>query len=253
MFLIGKLFLLLLKPLTWIIVLFLAGLFSKNQNRKKKLIVAGFVALLVLSNPFLFRIVAKNYETKAIILKADEKYEAGILLGGFVFYNIKEKRASFNPAADRFIQTALLYKNQHISKIIIAAGNGYVAKHDFQEAVFAKEQLVRLGIPAEAIFTDPYSRNTYENALNTKKIFDSLQISGPSLLISSAMHLPRAEKLFRKQGLSVKPYPCDFITQNISNNFWDDYLLPSSKTLSDWDSFIKELTGTLIHKLQGRI
>jgi uncharacterized SAM-binding protein YcdF (DUF218 family) len=253
MFLIGKLFLVLLKPLTWIIVLLLIGILSKNQNRKKKLIVAGLVALLLLSNPFLFRIVAKNYETKAIILKADEKYEAGILLGGFVSYNIKEKRASFNSASDRLIQTALLYKKQHISKIIIAAGNGYVAKHDFQEAIYAKERLVELGIPAENIFTDPYSRNTYENAVNTKKIFDSLQISGQSLLISSAMHLPRAEKLFKKQGLSVKPYPCDFITQNISNNFWDDYLLPSSSTLSSWDSFIKELTGTLIHKLQGRI
>jgi uncharacterized SAM-binding protein YcdF (DUF218 family) len=253
MFLIGKLFLVLLKPLTWIIVLLLVGLLSKNQNRKKKLIVAGIVLLLLLSNPFLFRIVAKNYETKAITLKADEKYEAGILLGGFISYNVKEKRASFNPASDRFIQTALLYKKQHINKIIIAAGNGYIAKHNFQEAVYAKEQLVRLGIPAENIFTDPLSRNTYENALNTKKIFDSLQISGQSLLISSAMHLPRAEKLFRKQGLSVKPYACYFITQNIANNFWDDYLLPSSITLSHWDSFIKELTGIFIHKLQGRI
>ena len=93
MFLIGKLFLLLLKPLTWIIVLLLIGILSKNQNRKKKLIIAGLVSLLLLSNPFLFRIVAKNYETKATTLKADEKYEAGILLGGFVSYNIKEKRA----------------------------------------------------------------------------------------------------------------------------------------------------------------
>jgi uncharacterized SAM-binding protein YcdF (DUF218 family) len=253
MFLVGKLFLLLLKPLTWIVVLLLIGILSKNQNRKKKLIVAGLVALLVLSNPFLFRLVAKSYENRPITLKADEKYETGILLGGFVSYNIKEKRASFNPASDRFIQTALLYKNQHINKIIIAAGNGYVSKHNFQEAVYAKEHLVQLGIPAENIFADPLSRNTYENALNTKKIFDSLQISGQSLLISSAMHLPRAEKLFKKQGLSVKPYSCDFITQNIANNFWDDYLLPSSITLSNWDSLIKELAGTLIHKLQGRI
>ena len=253
MFLLGKLFLLLLKPLIWIIVLLLIGVLSKNQNRKKKLIVAAIAALIIFTNPFLFRLVARSYETPAITLTADQKFEAGILLGGFVSYNVKEKRASFNPASDRFIQTALLYKNQHIRKIIIAAGNGYVAKHDFQEAAYAKEHLVQLGIPAENIFTDPLSRNTYENALNTKKIFDSLHISGQSLLISSALHLPRAEKLFKKQGLSVKPYPCDFITQNIANNFWDDYLLPSSMTLFHWDLLIKELTGTLIHKLQGRI
>ncbi len=253
MFLIGKLFLLVLKPLMWIVVLLLVGILSKNQNRKKKLIAIALVAMVVFTNPFIFRVVAKKYETPALVLRPGQQFEAGILLGGFVSYNVKENRATFNPASDRFIQTALLYKNQHINKIIIAAGNGYVAKHDFQEAIFAKEHLVQLGVPAEAIFTDPLSRNTYENAMNTKKIFDSLQITGPSLLISSALHLPRAKKLFSKQRLSVIPYSCDFITQNISNNFWDDYLLPSSMALSHWDHLIKELTGTLVHTIQGRI
>ncbi len=37
MFLLGKLFLLLLKPLTWIIVIFLIALISKNPKRKKRL------------------------------------------------------------------------------------------------------------------------------------------------------------------------------------------------------------------------
>ncbi len=253
MFLIGKLFLLFLKPLTWIVVLFIIGIFTKNPKRKKRLILAGLIALLFFSNPFIFRLIAKSYEVQPVTLQPGQQFEAGILLGGFVSYNIKEKRAIFNPAADRFIQTALLYKKQHIQKIIIAAGNGYVAKHDFKEADYAKEQLVLLGIPAENIFTDPYSRNTYENAVNAKKICDSFHIPGKSLLISSAIHLPRAEKLFKKQGLSVQLYPCDFMTQNISNNFWDDYLLPSSNTLSDWDSLIKEWIGTLAHKIQGKI
>ncbi|HKO80048.1 MAG TPA: YdcF family protein [Chitinophagaceae bacterium] len=253
MFLIGKLFLLLLKPLTWIIVLLLIGLFNKNQRRKKKLIVAGLIALIFFSNPFFFRLVAKSYETRPVTLNPGQKFEAGILLGGFISYNIKERRATFNPASDRFIQTALLYKNNHIQKIIIAAGNGYVARHDFKEAEYAKDRLVQLGIPTENILTDPRSKNTYENAVNTKKILDSLQVRGQSLLISSAVHLPRAQKLFKKQGLTVIPYPCDFSTQNIANNFWEDYLLPSSQALSDWDSVIKEWTGILIYKIQGKI
>ena len=253
MFLIGKLFLLLLKPLTWIIVLFILGFINKNQNRKRRLMIVGLLALIFFSNPFFFRLVAKSYEIQPVILNHDQKFEAGILLGGFVSYNIKEKRPTFNTASDRFIQTALLYKNQHIQKIIIAAGNGYIAKHDFREADYAKDQLIQLGIPDEHILTDPLSRNTYENAVNTKKILDSLHIPGQSLLISSAIHLPRAQKLFKKQGISIIPYPCDFNTQNTANNFWEDYLLPSSSTLSDWDSFIKELTGIVVYKIQGKI
>ena len=252
MFLLGKLFLLLLKPLTWIIVIFLIGLISKNPTRKKRLLVTAVLLLLFFSNPFFFRILARAYEKKPVALGSNEKYEAGIVLGGFVSYNVKRNEANFNPASDRFIETALLYKKGNIGKIIIAAGNGYVVKHNFQEASFIKDRLVDLGIPQEDIFTDGLSRNTYENAVNSKKICDSLHLNGPFLLISSAMHLPRAENLFIKQKVDIRSYPCDFMTQGIANNFWEDYLLPSSLTLNNWDIFIKELVGLVIYKIIGR-
>ena len=252
MFLLGKLFLLLLKPLTWIIVIFLMALISKNPKRKKRCLLIAILLLLFFSNPFFFRILAKAYEKKPIILHSNEKYEAGIVLGGFVSYNVKTDEAYFNPASDRFIETALLYKKGNIGKIIVAAGNGYVVKHNFQEASFMKDRLVELGIRQEDIFTDGLSRNTYENAVNSKKICDSLHLNGPFLLISSAMHLPRAENLFIKQKLDIRSYPCDFMTRGIANNFWEDYLLPSSLTLNNWDIFIKELFGLVIYKIMGR-
>ncbi|HEY1872675.1 MAG TPA: YdcF family protein [Chitinophagaceae bacterium] len=252
MFLLGKLFLLLLRPLTWIVIIFLIGIVSKNPARKKRLVLAAFILLLFFSNPFFFRLLAKGYEKKAVILAQNERYQAGILLGGFVSYNIKKDKAYFSEASDRFIETALLYKTGHISKVIVSAGNGYVVKHNFQEASFAKDRLVELGITAQDIFTDGLSRNTYQNAVNTKQICDSLHLTGPFLLISSAMHLPRAEALFARQKLNVRSYPCDFITENIANNFWEDYLVPSSNTLYYWDNFIKEVSGLLIYKIIGR-
>ena len=252
MFLLGKLFLLLLKPLTWIIILFLIALVSKNLKRKKRLLVTAFLLLIFFSNPFFFRLLARAYEKKPVILGSNEKYEAGIVLGGFVSYNVKTEEAFFNPASDRFIETALLYKKGSIGKIIIAAGNGYVVKHNFQEASFIKDRLVELGIPREDIFTDGLSRNTYENAVNSKRICDSLHLSGPFLLISSAMHLPRAENLFIKQELHIRSYPCDFMTKNIANNFWEDYLLPSSLMINNWDIFIKELCGLVIYRIMGK-
>lgn len=210
MFLLGKLFLLLLKPLTWIIILFLIALVSKNLKRKKRLLVTAFLLLIFFSNPFFFRLLARTYEKKPIVLGSNEKYEAGIVLGGFVSYNVKTEEAFFNPASDRFIETALLYKKGSIRKIIIAAGNGYVVKHNFQEASFIKDRLVELGISREDIFADGLSRNTYENAVNSKRICDSLHLSGPILLISSAMHLPRAEKLVYKTGTAYSLFSMRF-------------------------------------------
>jgi uncharacterized SAM-binding protein YcdF (DUF218 family) len=252
MFLLGKLFLLLLKPLTWILILFMIALLTKNLKRRKRLLLTAFFLLLFVSNPFFFRLLARTYEKKPVILRSNEKYEAGIVLGGFVSYNVKTEEAFFNPASDRFIETALLYKKGNIGKIIVAAGNGYVVKHNFQEASFIKDRLVELGIPREDILTDALSRNTYENAINSKKICDSIHLSGPFLLISSAMHLPRAENLFIKQKLDIRSYPCDFMTKNIANNFWEDYLLPSSLTINNWDIFIKELFGLVIYKIMGK-
>jgi len=252
MFLLGKIFLLLLKPLTWIIVLFLVALLSKNLKRKKRLLVGAFALLIFFSNPFFFRLFAGAYEKKPVILNANEKYQAGIVLGGFVSYNVRTEEAFFNPASDRFIETALLYKRGSIGKVIVAAGKGYIVKHNFQEASFIRDRLVELGIPAENILTDGLSRNTYENAVNSKKICDSLHLGGPFLLVSSAMHLPRAENLFIKQKLAIRSYPCDFMTKNIANNLWEDYLLPSSLTINNWDIFIKEISGLVIYKVMGR-
>jgi len=252
MFLLGKLFLLLLKPLTWIIVVFLISIVSKSPKRKKRYLITAFLLLIFFSNPFFFRLVAKAYEKKPVTLTTNDRYQAGIVLGGFVSYNVKTGEAYFNPASDRFIETALLYKKGNIGKIIVAAGNGYVVKHKFQEASFIKDRLVEMGIPAENIVMDGLSRNTYENAVNSKRICDSLHLSGPFVLISSAMHLPRAENLFIKQRLTIRSYPCDFITKNLANNFWEDYLLPSSLTMNNWDIFIKELCGLLIYSIIGK-
>jgi uncharacterized SAM-binding protein YcdF (DUF218 family) len=216
-------------------------------------VIAGScLLLLVFSNPALFRFAAAAYETKQVSLKATDKFEAGIVLGGFVSYDVDRHRADFNPACDRFIQTALLYKTGHIGRIIVSAGNGYLTDNNFSEAGYVKGRLMELGIPASDISTDSQSRNTYENALFSKKICDSLHLRGPFLLISSALHLPRSRRVFSKANIDVRLYPCDYISQNVHNNLWEDYLVPSAFALSGWDVLTKEMTGLLIYRVLGR-
>jgi uncharacterized SAM-binding protein YcdF (DUF218 family) len=210
------------------------------------------ILLLFFTNPFIIRQIISTYEAKPLQLAPTARYNAGIVLGGFVSYNKSDDKGYFNPASDRFIQTALLYKQGHIQKIIVAAGNGYIVKHDFKEALFIKQHLVELGIPAEDILTDAASRNTLENAINSKKIIDSARLQGPFLLISSAMHLPRAKNVFQKQGITVIPFPCDFDSKNVGNNLIEDDLLPSGLALNKWDNFIKEMAGITVYKITGK-
>ncbi|GAC1417468.1 MAG: hypothetical protein NVSMB67_03530 [Flavisolibacter sp.] len=197
------------------------------------------------------RNLIQSYQAKQDQPLAASSYTAGIVLGGFVSYNLKEDKGYFNAASDRFIQTALLYKTGRIGKIIIAAGNGYLVKHTFNEAAFIKQTLKNIGIPDSVVFTDPDSRNTLENAINSKRIIDSIHLSGPFLLISSALHLPRALHVFRKKGMDVVAYPCDYFSENVGNNFWEDYILPSASALKMWDVLLKEVCGLTLMKIGG--
>lgn len=252
MFAFLKILLHLFHPLFWIVIVFVYALLTKHERRKKIAYRWVFAMLIFFTNPFIIRTLMSAYEAKAARLAPGQKFKAGILLGGLVTYNPYEDAGYFNNASDRFIETALLYKQGHIENIVVAAGNGYPTKNNFTEAGFIKNKLIDLGIPQEHIFIDGASRNTLENAQFSKRIADSVHLSGPYLLISSAMHLPRAAKVFRKAGIDVVLYPCDFLTKGYGDNFLEDYILPSSLAFNRWENLIKELIVSAVYSVSGK-
>jgi len=243
MFIIGKIFLLLLKPLTWILILFIIAMITKNSKRQKRLLIVSILILIFFSNPFIFRAISTKYEAKPINLS--NTYSAGIVLGGFVY--IENGEARFSRACDRFIQAALLYKKGIIKKIIFSGGSGNTL-----EGAFIKQEFMDLGIPANDIYVDPYARNTHENAINTSRMCDSLQLKGPFVVITSAIHVPRVRKLFEKRGMNIVPYSSDFIASNKADNFWENYIIPSTFVLYNWDSLLKEVAGLVVYKILGK-
>jgi uncharacterized SAM-binding protein YcdF (DUF218 family) len=253
MFVLLKLLLFLFRPLIWIVILFIYTILTKNPRRKRLAFRVTFGFLLFFTNPFIYKQFIAAYEVEPVQLAPSQTFNTGILLGGMVSYNKEENKGYFNNVADRFIQTALLYKQGHIRNILVAAGNGYITKNNFSEAVYIKEKLVQLGVPADKIYTDSKSRNTLENAQYAKRLADSAGLSGPYLLISSAMHLRRAEKVFTNVGIQPTLYPCNFLGQDKGNNFLEDYLLPSSESFTRWDNLIKEALGILAYSVTGKI
>ena len=252
MFVLLKLLLFLFRPLIWIVIVFIYALLTKNPKRKKIAFRITFGLLVFFTNPFLYKQLIAAYEVAPVQLAPSQTFNTGILLGGMVSYNKEENKGYFNNVADRFIQTAFLYKQGHIRHILVAAGNGYITQNNFSEAVYIKDKLVQLGVPADKIYTDSKSRNTLENAQYAKQLADSASLGGPYLLISSAMHLRRAAKVFRKSGLEPTLYPCNFLGQDKGNNLLEDYLLPSSESFTRWDNLIKEVVGTLAYSVGGK-
>ena len=75
------------------------------------------------------------------------------------------------------------------------------------------EILKEWGIPSEAVLIEGRSRNTYENAIETKKLLKARQID-KILLITSALHMPRALATFRTAGIDAIPSPSGYSIVN---------------------------------------
>jgi uncharacterized SAM-binding protein YcdF (DUF218 family) len=253
MMLLIKLALFLLRPFLWIVFLFVYTLLTKNEKRKKIAFRTGVGLLLFFTNPAISTWALQAYEAEPVKLAPSQSFQTGILPGGLVSYSEKDKRGYFNNVSDRFIQTALLYKRGQIKNIIVAAGSSHMTGDAYSEASFIKKNLIEIGIPAENIFTDTTSRNTVQNAARAKQLADSARLSGPYLLITSAMHIPRAMKMFRKAGLPVEPYPCEFLSRGSGSDFLEDYILPTAGAFGRWENLLKEIASTVVYQISGKL
>ena len=78
------------------------------------------------------------------------------------------------------------------------------------EADLMSELLQRQGIKSTRIIKERYSTNTWESSLNTTQILNKTNIS-EIYLVSSVIHIPRAVRVYGKQGLKVCAYPVDSV------------------------------------------
>ena len=70
------------------------------------------------------------------------------------------------------------------------------------------------------------------------------------LLVTSALHMPRAHKTFIKQGLNVVPAPTDYLITDGESSFIFD-IVPSSDSLNLTTYATREYMGRLYYWIRG--
>lgn len=249
-FILSKLLYFLLIPFNWILILLICIYFTKSPKYKRSLTILTILIGLLFSNPWLYKTATKAWQSEFKEIEADKQYETGILLTGMIQFDTKDQ-GFFGSSSDRFIQTATLYHTGKIKQIIVTGGSGSLLYSSPAEANFLKDKFIKNGIPESAIIAEPLSRNTYENAIFTKKILDSLQLKEPCLLITSALHMRRSESVFRKAGIVFDSYPSDFKVVDTYFSL-DDTLIPDAKLLKDWSHLLKEIIGLWVYQLTDK-
>jgi uncharacterized SAM-binding protein YcdF (DUF218 family) len=116
----------------------------------------------------------------------------------------------------------------------------------------AMEVLLReWGVPPDAIVTEAQSVNTRENALYTRPLLVDRRVS-KVLLVTSALHMPRALATFRSAGIDAEPAPTDFEVVCREGTTVLDFL-PDAEALAGTTKAIKEYIGLAYYRWRGWI
>ena len=77
----------------------------------------------------------------------------------------------------------------------------------------------------------------------------NMDLGNKIILVTSAFHMPRAQRLFENEGLEVVPYPVDFKSLTADSITFMDYL-PHSRSLAKTELSLWEFMGRLYYWLK---
>ncbi|HLS21253.1 MAG TPA: YdcF family protein [Paenalcaligenes sp.] len=240
-------------PVNLAIALVIAGcLFFIFRRRKSafSLFLGAALWVLVWSLPATSLFLGGVLEQRYPHLPAEQNptAQAIIVLGGHTAAN---RHNWFEPldllqSKSRVERAAQLYHAGRAPLIIVS---GAALDGGTSEAQGMAKRLRELNVPAEAIIMEESSHTTRENALYTARHLQELGIE-QSLLVTSALHMPRSMASFSRFGPHFIPAPVrPQIVRPQTAHFspWR----PSWHTLYASRSIIKEYLGLLVYWARG--
>lgn len=174
--------------------------------------------------------------------------EAIVVLGGSTASN---RPNWFEPydrkrTVSRVDTAAQLY---HAGRAPLVIVSGAALDGSVSEAQIMANSLRQQGVPESAIVQESQSLTTYENAVYTARLLNEKKLSHV-LLVTSALHMPRAMGVFRKQHIDAVPAsspPQIVVPDDPTFSFWQ----PNAHVLSASRSIVKEYVGMLVYWLRG--
>ena len=248
-----------------------AGFFAIPSNLLMALALAGVVLMatkrarwgrrLATTALLLLALAGWSPLGNALILPLETRFPPGaaehgeptgiIVLGGAINPELSEVwgTPALNESAERMTVIAELARRFPQARIVFSGGDASLLADEPSEAKFALPLFESFGIARERIALEGASRNTWENATLSKALVQP-KAGERWLLVTSALHMPRAVGCFRKAGFPVEPYPVDWRTAGP-----DDLLIGFATLgggLARTDAAAREWVGLVMYWLTGR-
>ncbi len=237
-----------LSPLVLIIVIVAYGLFS----HKKAYGLLGLVLLYASSTFIVADFLFEKIEGKGIKIAAKDAkpVDAIVVLSGMLM----QVKSTTGPVsewadADRFFAGIDLYEAGKAPRLIFTGGALPWGKVSQNEGMVLKTFAQRMGVPNASISVSRKVQNTEQEAEAVWDLLISQSLHAPKiLLVTSAFHMPRAQRLFEQQGFEVEAFPVDFRVRARAMTPMD--FLPDPRALSMTDVLMRELLGRFYYDLK---
>lgn len=215
----------------------------------KKTSFVGIVILVICSMPILsgkmIAYLESDYE-----LNQPSKVETAnaiVILSGIV-RTIKTKNGlnyEWGEAADRIFSGIDLFKLNKAPTLILTSGK-LPWSIGVTEGEYLKDVAIKYGVPEKNILLTENVENTDQEAKAVKKLFS---IDNPKIiLVTSAFHMPRAQKVFEAVDINVIPFPVDF--RNGVGKLTIMSFIPSAASFANTSFFVREIIGRIYYNLK---
>ena len=216
-----------------------------------------FVAVIVLwgaSTPIFSDYLCLTLEGQypPVAVEATPTADAIVVLGGGVSGPAPPRiTLDLSDAADRLLHAARLYRAGKAPLVLVTGGMIPWLGSELPEAATMQSLLEEWGVPAGSILLEGASRNTYENAILSKPLLEERGLQRV-LLVTSALHMPRALATFQSAGIDAVPAATDY---TVIYRDWRTVIdfLPDARALSRTTDAISEYVGYAYYRWQGWI
>ena len=151
----------------------------------------------------------------------------------------------FGEASDRIFAGINLFKEKKAPKLILTRGK-LPWSVGIPEGEYLKEIAITNGISENNILLTENVENTDQEAKAIRKLLS--EDKPKVILVTSAFHMPRAQKVFQAAGINVVPFPVDFQKGLSKITFMS--IVPSANSLSGTSFFVREILGRIYYNLK---
>ncbi len=253
-FYLSKLLWLIISPDSLLLLLIILSLIlfyiGKNKLAKKMLSITSGILLFIAFFPigeWLLYPLESRFQTNPVL---PEKIDGIIVLSGAEDAELSHVwgQVELGSAAERDLTFISLAQRHPQAKLVFTGGSGSLTKQQFKGADIAEQLFKQLGFNTDKILFERESRNTYENAIFSKKLIKPVKNEN-WILITTSWHMPRSVGIFCKEEWPVIPYPVDHQT-NKNELFKINFSL--AENLLGLKIAIKEWLGLFAYYISGK-